>query len=406
MSVEYNTMYRKTNAQSKRGNAGWKKRSPNRSYGRKGFTGENINVNRFISKAQDSKPVEIYKPKYAFSDFAISETLKRTIEKRGFVTPTPIQDKAIPAIIAGHDIIGLANTGTGKTAAFLIPMLHKILTNKEEKVLIVVPTRELAIQIEEEFFALAKRLSVYAVVVVGGANIGRQISQLRSHHNMVIGTPGRLKDLISRKNLDLRKFNNIVLDEADRMLDMGFLPDVRLLLSMVAQKRQTMLFSATFSPEIERLVNQFLTNPEKIAIKSGETSAQVDQNIVRVEAGKDKIETLHDLLNQANFEKVLVFTRTKHGADKLSKNLHARGFRADSIHGDKPHAKRQRSLKMFKDNVIEILVATDVAARGLDIPNVSHVINFDLPATYEDYIHRIGRTGRADKKGTALTFVG
>jgi len=398
-------MYRKTNARGSRANSSWNKRSSSASPRRGRFTGENIDINRFISKAQETKPVEAYKPRYAFSDFAISEVLKRAISSRGFTTPTPIQDRAIPAIIAGHDIIGLANTGTGKTAAFLIPMLHKILANNEEKVLIVVPTRELAIQIQEEFMALAQRLRIFSVVVVGGANIGRQISQLRSRHNLVVGTPGRLKDLIERKVLDLSKFNNVVLDEADRMLDMGFLPDVRLLLSLVAKKRQTMLFSATFSSEIERLVSQFLTNPERIAIKTGETSALVDQDIVRVGVDKDKVEVLHDLLNQAQFEKVLVFTRTKHGADKLSKNLYARGFKSESIHGDKPHAKRQRALKMFKDNVIEILVATDVAARGLDIPKVSHVINYDLPATYEDYIHRIGRTGRADQKGKALTFV-
>jgi superfamily II DNA/RNA helicase len=272
-------------------------------------------------------------------------------------------------------------------------------------VLIVVPTRELALQIQEEFLALARRLSIFSVVVVGGANIRPQIQQLRSRHNVVIGTPGRIKDLLSRKVLNLSGFNNVILDEADRMLDMGFINDVRLLLSLVSPKRQTMLFSATFSSEIEKLTNQFLTNPERIAIKSGETAALIDQDIVRITGGKDKVEVLHDLLNQAQFEKVLVFTRTKHGADKLSKNLHARGFKSESIHGDKPHAKRQKALKMFKDNVIEILVATDVAARGLDIPNVSHVINFDLPATYDDYVHRIGRTGRADQKGIALTFV-
>jgi superfamily II DNA/RNA helicase len=399
-------MYNRTNVRQSRTNTGWNK-GPQNNFRRtrSRFTGERIDINRFISKVQAAKPVEIFRPKYAFDDFAISTALKRAIANRGFDTPTPIQDKAIPAIIAGHDIIGLADTGTGKTAAFLIPMIQKILTNHENKVLIVVPTRELALQIQEEFLALARRLSIFSVVVVGGANIRPQIQQLRSRHNVVIGTPGRIKDLLSRKVLNLSGFNNVILDEADRMLDMGFINDVRLLLSLVSPKRQTMLFSATFSSEIEKLTNQFLTNPERIAIKSGETAALIDQDIVRITGGKDKVEVLHDLLNQAQFEKVLVFTRTKHGADKLSKNLHARGFKSESIHGDKPHAKRQKALKMFKDNVIEILVATDVAARGLDIPNVSHVINFDLPATYDDYVHRIGRTGRADQKGIALTFV-
>jgi len=399
-------MRRRNNARLARAASGWK-RGPQRNAQprRRGFAGDNIDINRFINKAETLKPVEVFVPRYTFSDLEIRSELKQTIKNRGYVTPTPIQDMAIPAVLSGRDVIGLANTGTGKTAAFLIPLIHKILVNPAEKVLIVVPTRELAIQIQDEFIALARALRLYSVVVVGGANIGRQISELRLRHNMVIGTPGRLKDLITRKVLNLSGFNNIVLDEADRMLDMGFLPDVKLFLSLVSPKRQTMLFSATFSREIENLTRQFLNNPERISIKTGETSALVDQDIVRVTMGKDKSEVLHDLLKQVEFQKVLIFTRTKHGADKLSKNLHLKGFKSECIHGNKSQAKRQRALKMFKDNAVEILVATDVAARGLDIPNVSHVINFDLPATYDDYIHRIGRTGRADQKGMALTFV-
>lgn len=399
-------MYRKNNARLARAASGWKKGTTSANRSKRGrFTGDSININRFINKAQTGKPVEIFTPQYSFSDLDISNELKRTIVNRGYATPTPIQDQAIPLILAGRDVIGLANTGTGKTAAFLIPLIHKIIINPTEKVLIVVPTRELAIQIQDEFIILARALRLYSVVVVGGANIGRQISELRMCHSVVIGTPGRLKDLIERKVLDLSRFNNVVLDEADRMLDMGFLPDVKKFLSLVAKKRQIMLFSATFSSEIERLVGQFLVNPGKISIATKETSTQIDQDIVRVAAGIDKIDVLHDLLKQSQFEKVLVFTRTKHGADKLSHKLYQRGFKSECIHGNKPHAKRQRALKMFKDNMVEILVATDVAARGLDIPNVSHVINFDLPATYDDYIHRIGRTGRADQKGIALTFV-
>lgn len=400
------TMYRKTNARQPRAKTGWKKGPSNFSRPKKGkFFGNTININRFISKAEAVKPAEAFKPRYSFSDLPIHENLKRAIINRGFTSPMPIQDKTIPSILAGRDVIGLANTGTGKTGAFLIPLIHKILANPEERVLIVVPTRELALQIQEEFLILVRRLNIFSVVVVGGANIQRQIMELRRRHNVVIGTPGRLKDLISRKVLDLSRFNNVVLDEADRMLDMGFINDVKLLLSLVAKKRQIMLFSATFSTEIENLVRKFLTNPERISIKTGETPKQIDQDIVRVSIGKDKVDVLHDLLIQTQFEKVLVFTRTKHGADKLSKGLFRRGFKSESIHGDKPHAKRQKALKMFKENMINILVATDVAARGLDIPNVSHVINFDIPATYEDYVHRIGRTGRVDQRGTALTFV-
>ncbi len=403
-------MYNKTKARSSRagsshGNKRGGSRGGSRPSGRRRFTGNVIDVSRFICKAKEIVPTEAFEPRYAFNDLEIHALLKRAIENRGFAVPTPIQDQAIPEILAGKDVIGLANTGTGKTGAFLIPMINKILLNPREKVLIVTPTRELAIQIQDEFMALAKRLNIFSVVVVGGADIRRQIKEMRRRHNLVVGTPGRLKDLITRKVLDLSQFSSVVLDEADRMLDMGFINDVNWLLSLVAKQRQIMLFSATFGAEIESLTRKFLNNPVKISVKSGESSAQIDQNIVRVEKGKDKTDTLHDLLIQAKFEKVLIFTRTKHGADKLTNSLLGRGFKTESIHGDKPHSKRQRALKMFKENVVEILVATDVAARGLDIPSVSHVINFDLPATYEDYVHRIGRTGRADKKGNALTFV-
>jgi len=399
-------MYNKTKARNSRSNKSWKKRSRNTSRSRKGgFSGDSININRFINKAEIVKPSEVFSPRYSFDDLAILDVLKRSIASRGFTTPTPIQDGAIPPILDGRDIIGLADTGTGKTAAFLIPMIHKILSDPKEKVLIVVPVRELAIQIQEELSIFAKKMKLSSVIVVGGFNIQRQIKEVRNHHNVLIGTPGRLKDLINRKVLDLSRINNVILDEADRMLDMGFISDVKLLLSLVSKKRQIMLFSATFSTEIENLIRKFLVNPKKIYLKTRETSKQVDQDIVRVSAGRDKVDVLHDILNQTQLEKVLVFTRTKHGADKLSKKLYQKGFKSESIHGNKSQNKRQKALKMFKENVINILIATDVAARGLDIPNVSHVINFDVPATYEDYVHRIGRTGRADQTGIALTFV-
>jgi len=370
------------------------------------FSGEKIDFRRFINKATPAKEVEKYVPDRTFSEFEVNDLLKKAIESRKFEHPTPIQDKSIPHILAGKDVIGLANTGTGKTGAFLIPMINKMLANPQEKLLVVVPTRELAIQIQDEFNAFTRGMHLNSVVVVGGANIRPQIERLRSRHNVVIGTPGRLKDLISRKNLHLDKFANVVLDEADRMLDMGFIPDVRFLLALVAKERQTLFFSATLAPEIERLIQEFLKDPVKISIKTRETSANVDQDIIRVKHGEDKIELLCDMLSKTGFHKVLIFARTKYGADKLSKALHKRGFKVEAIHGDKSHAKRQKALKLFKENVIEILVATDVAARGLDIPNVSHVINFDIPATYDDYVHRIGRTGRADKSGVALTFIG
>ncbi|MEF3692386.1 MAG: DEAD/DEAH box helicase [Candidatus Moraniibacteriota bacterium] len=411
-------MYKKTNVRQPRTDkSGWKNNSGknkksgsrnNSSFGRqrnRRFSGDKIDINRFINQAEKTNVNEEFKPQYSFADLNLHPVLKQAIAQKGYINPTPIQEKTIAEILAGHDIIGLANTGTGKTGAFLIPLINKILTNPREKALIITPTRELALQIQEEFFALSWKLKIYSAVVVGGAGIQGQISNLRKNPNVVIGTPGRLKDLISRKVLNLADFNNVILDEADRMLDMGFINDIKLLLSLVAKKRQTLLFSATLSNEIEGLVGQFLVNPKKISIRTRETSKQIEQNIVRVSATEDKIEILHGMLVQTHFEKVLVFTRTKHGADNLSKKLFQRGLKSEAIHGNKSHNKRQHALKLFKENSVSILIATDVAARGLDIPNVSHVINFDVPATYDDYIHRIGRTGRADKNGTALTFV-
>lgn len=411
-------MYKKTNVRQPSTNkSGWKSGfrknnssgpKTNVSFGRqrnRRFSGDKIDINRFINQAEKTNPTEAFKAQFSFADLDLHPALKQNIAQKGYIDPTSIQEKTISEILAGHDIIGLANTGTGKTGAFLIPLINKIITNPREKALIITPTRELAIQIQEEFFDLSQKLKIYSTVVVGGAGIQGQISNLRRNPNVVIGTPGRLKDLISRKVLDLSSFNNVILDEADRMLDMGFINDIKLLLSLVAKKRQTLLFSATFGKEIENLVGNFLVNPKKISIKTRETSKQIEQNIVRVSATEDKIEVLHGMLIKTHFEKVLIFTRTKHGADNLSKKLFQRGLKSEAIHGNKSQGKRQRALKLFKENSVSILIATDVAARGLDIPNVSHVINFDVPATFDDYIHRIGRTGRADKNGTALTFV-
>lgn len=369
------------------------------------FSGKYIDVNKFINKAVAGLAEEKYITKIPFADFQIDQRIKSIIAQRGFENPTEIQEKTIPLILEGKDVIGLANTGTGKTGAFLVPMIHKMINDPRQKLLVVVPTRELAIQIQDEFEAFSRGLNIKSVVVVGGANIRPQIDKLRSRHNVIIGTPGRLKDLIQRKKLSLNHFSNVVLDEADRMLDMGFIPDVKYLLSLVSPQRQTLFFSATLAPEIERLVSEFLKNPIKISIKTRDTSAQVDQDIVRISRGEDKIDVLKRLLEGTNFQKVLVFSRTKHGAEKLSKALHCPTMKVESIHGDKSHAKRQKALKLFKENYVQVLVATDVAARGLDIPDVSHVINFDVPATFEDYIHRIGRTGRAGKTGIALTFI-
>ena len=386
-----------------RGGFGGRPRFGGKAGGR-GSKGPRLDISRFINKAVITEEVDVFIPEHSFSDFQVEEHLKKNILTKGFKNPSPIQDKIIPHILRGEDVVGIANTGTGKTAAFLIPLINKAILNPDEQVLIMAPTRELAIQIDEELKTFIKGLKIFSVCCVGGAYIGKQISELRYFNNFIIGTPGRLKDLIERRSLNLSKCRNLVLDEADRMLDMGFINDMKYVMGLMPKERQTLFFSATLSPEIERIINDFLKNPVRISVKTQDTAKSIDQDVVRVKGGQ-KLDVLHELLIQPEFSKVLIFGRTKHGVEKLTNMLADRGFKAVSIHGDKAHAQRQRALKLFKDNTVQMLVATDVAARGLDIPNVSHVINYDLPETYEDYVHRIGRTGRADKTGKALTFV-
>ncbi len=369
------------------------------------FGSKRIDVSRYISKAEAPVAQAPFVPAHAFADFAVDPKIKKNISDKGFTAPTPIQDKAIPEILAGKDIVGIANTGTGKTAAFLIPLLHKVLQNKTEQILIMVPTRELAVQINDEFLAFSKMLGLFSAVCVGGSPIYKQLRTLKYHNSFVIGTPGRIKDLVERKALNLAKFKTVVLDEADRMLDMGFVNDMRFLLAKMSPERHTLFFSATLSPDIEKLIKDFLKDPVRVSVKTGDTSKNVDQDVVRITNGANKIDILHDLLKQEAFDKVLVFGRTKHGVQKLSDALVKKGFTSTAIHGNKNQSQRQRALNDFKENRSQILVATDVAARGLDIPDVSHVINYDIPATHEDYVHRIGRTGRGGKKGKALTFL-
>jgi ATP-dependent RNA helicase RhlE len=361
-------------------------------------------VSKFINKAVVTEEVEVFVPTHKFADFALEPILKKNIEAKGYELPTPIQDKSIPHVLNGEDIVGIANTGTGKTAAFLIPLINKALKDKSQKILIVAPVRELAFQINEELKEFAKGSGFYSAILIGGASMGLQIRELRSRPTFVIGTPGRIKDHIESGYLDLTHFQTVVLDEADRMLDMGFINDMRFLMTKMAKERHTLFFSATLSSDIERLIGEFLKTPVRISVKTRDTSKNIDQDVIRIQ-GRHKFDVLKELLKQEGFDKTLVFARTKHGADKIAKALLAEGIKADAIHGNKAQNARQRTLEDFKKERLSVLVATDVAARGLDISGISHVINFDLPATYEDYVHRIGRTGRASKKGKALTFI-
>lgn len=378
------------------------------SRGKRNFAEIDVDLSRLVNRAQPQQEVEVYNPTHAFTDFAIDERLKTNIINKGYGAPTPIQDQSIPHVLAGKDVVGLANTGTGKTASFLIPLIDKVLKFRalgtDERILIMVPTRELAIQIENEFFGFAKGLGISSVTCVGGTNIVPQIRVLRRNPAFVIGTPGRLKDLMERRDLDLSDFGTVVLDEADRMLDMGFIDDMRFILAKMRAERHTLFFSATMSRDIERLIGDFLHNPVEIRVKTRETSATIDQDVVPVHHN-DKFDRLVEILKQDECERVLVFGRTKHGVERMTKDLRREGIKAESIHGDKTHGARQKALIAFKKGEANVLVATDVAARGLDISGVSHVINYDLPSTYEDYTHRIGRTGRAGKTGQALTFI-
>lgn len=368
-------------------------------------TVRSFNPTGLIANTQAQEQVEPSTVLHVFADFQISETLKNNISQRQYSSPTPIQDQVIPLVLAGRDVIGIANTGTGKTAAFLIPLIDKVLRNRNEKVLIVAPTRELAVQIRDELFAFAKGLNIYGVLCIGGSSMFRQRNDLARLFNFVIGTPGRIKDLIEQNCLHVSSFQTVVLDETDRMVDIGFIHDIKQIISLLPKNRQSLFFSATIDGKVKEILQNFVQNPVTVSVKQQDTAENIDQDIVKVIDKHKKVDQLHDLLLQEGFDKVLIFARTKWGVQKLSDELIRRGFKADAIHGNKRQSQRLRTLERFKRNEIRVLLATDVASRGLDIDNVSHVINYDMPGSYDDYIHRIGRTGRANKKGTALTFI-
>ncbi len=365
-----------------------------------------LDVNHFVKKAVESKDFKNGDvTAHSFNDFPIADKLKRNITKQGYSAPTSIQDKAIPHLLNGRDVIGIANTGTGKTAAFLIPLINKIFLDRNERALIITPTRELAMQILDELNEFSRGMDLKATLCIGGASIERQEKNLKHNPHFVIGTPGRLRDLITRRKLNLNLFQNIVLDEVDRMVDIGFIQDVKYFISLLPKKRQSLFFSATVSGKVNEILQSFVTNPVTISIKQQDTAENIEQDIIRVNDKNKKLDVLHELLIKEGFDKVLIFGRTKWGIEKLTRSLIDKGFKAAAIHGNKTQGQRQRALEQFKRNEVHILLATDIASRGLDIDNVTHVINYDAPEIYDDYIHRIGRTGRLGKRGVALTFV-
>lgn len=380
---------------SNRRNTGGSRRGPKKDY---------IHPSRFV---QAARPVEReeYVAAHQFEDFMVSDLIKNNLRNKGFVTPSPIQDQSIPVILTGCDLIGIANTGTGKTAAFAIPIINKLMLLPGSRALIMAPTRELAQQIEQECKEIGKGSRLNGAVLIGGSSMMPQLRDLRNNPQIVIGTPGRIKDHMERGTLKLHDFDTVVLDEVDRMLDMGFINDMTEILSNMPAERQSLFFSATMDRKVRDLIDRFATDPVSVSVKQGETSENVHQDIVPYQTREDKIMQLHNILIADNLEKVIIFDDTQRAVERLSNELLERGFKADAIHGGKNQGQRQRALAKFKKSEITVLVATDVAARGIDVKDITHVINYSTPQSYDDYVHRIGRAGRAGKTGHALTFV-
>lgn len=340
----------------------------------------------------------------ALNDLKVHPELINNLKKKGFTELTPIQQAVIPRIQKGEEIVGLANTGTGKTAAFLIPLINRSLES-EGVVLIMAPTRELAVQINAEFNDLKTGSNLRSVLVIGGAPMYSQIRDLKHWPDFIIGTPGRIKDLSNKGLIPIKNIKNFVLDEADRMLDMGFIGDIRFLLQQRPDDAQTSFFSATLNKKVSQLLKEFSKDPQIISVIQQQTNINIDQKLEYYKTDEERLEKLSEMLKNNDFYKTIIFVRTKIGADKLDYKLSRMGHKVAAIHGDKRQSQRQNVLNSFRQDRIHHLIATDVAARGLDIQDVSHVINYDPPMTKEDYIHRIGRTGRANKQGFAITFV-
>ncbi len=386
------------------GRAGGRPQRHTRGGGRGKRVQPTFNPSQFINTTPVAVEEVVYKPKHTFGSFGLDKRVTTVLSKNGIDTPSPIQDQIIPEILAGHDVIGLAETGTGKTAAFLLPLITKTLAEYRRQTLILTPTRELAIQIEQELKKFTMNARLYFTTCVGGTPIGPQIGRLKRKNHFVIGTPGRIKDLIERGAFRTDQVSTVVLDEADRMLDMGFIHDMRSILSTTPAQRETLFFSATMSPTIEKLVHEFLRDPVTVSVKKTDVTNSIKQDVVRYEA-HHKYDTLLTLLSKSAAKRVIIFGAMKHGVQKLADQLNTDGIKAQAIHGNKSHGQRQQALRAFKSGNAQVLVATDVAARGIHVDKVSHVINYDMPATFEDYVHRIGRTGRGSEQGEALTFV-
>ena len=340
-----------------------------------------------------------------FIDLEIENKLKKSINLADFIDPTPIQSKSIPISLMGRDILATAQTGTGKTLAFTIPMINKLIKDKQAMALIICPTRELATQVMQTVLKLnVREIGIGNALLIGGESMQKQLKKLKRKARIIVGTPGRINDHLKRKSLDLSKVNYLVLDETDRMLDMGFTPQIEMILKFIPKEHQTLLFSATLPNNILKISQKYLINPERVSIGSlSKPIEKIKQETFEITQDKKYHELINQLVERTG--SILVFVKTKHGADKIVKRLKYDGHKADAIHGNLRQSKRDRVINGFRNGNSRILIATDVAARGLDIPLIQHVINYDLPQVPEDYIHRVGRTGRAGKEGSALTFL-
>lgn len=364
-----------------------------------------INPQSLIKKAE-GKEVKPYVAERTFSGFNLHPQLHKNIEFKGYTSPTAIQDQSIESLIEGKNLIGIANTGTGKTGAFLIPIIQNLLLDQNSRALVIVPTRELACQIEQEFKSLSHKTNLTSACFIGGTSVGKDERIARRGSHLIVGTPGRLTDLMDRKALRIDRTPILVLDEFDRMLDMGFVKPIKAILNAMKSRKQTMLFSATIDNSQQQLINQIVSKAVKVNVSQGtQSSDNVNQDIIRVGASEDRFDLLLNLLRKPNFDKVILFAETKRVVDKLGKQLNRAGLTSDVIHGNKSQNYRIKAINHFKAGKVKVLVATDVAARGIDISGVTHVINYQLPKTMDSYIHRIGRTGRANTTGTAYTFV-
>ena len=380
-------------------------RSVNRSGGRfkKSDLDLSMMVNTSIKLKEDKKDIQTR----TFEELNLNPQLKSRIDKKGFVNTTEIQDKTFEIVAEGKSIIGIANTGTGKTGAFLIPIIDRLLSNKNKhKTIVLLPTRELAQQVEQEFKSLSKGLKLFSSCFIGGTSINKDVDKLRRLNHVIIGTPGRINDMINRRALKLYDFSKVVLDEFDTMLDMGFLQEVQKIIDQMHKRNQTILFSATENPKQQNIIDNLVNQYEKVRVSEGKANTDnIYQEVIKPKDDTEKNQMLVDLLRKEKFKKVLIFSETKRQVSKLCRILKKFEVRVDEIHGDKSQQYRSKAIQKFKSGSIQVMVATDVASRGIDIDNITHVINYSVPSSRESYIHRIGRTGRAGKEGNAITFI-